>query len=67
MKVSASVINEGKYALWETVQVYVKRKESLDYEPGFQLKGVSCVHLAPGEKQRIEVTLSPRDFAYITE
>ena len=67
VKVSASVINEGKYALWETVQVYVKRKESLDYEPGFQLKGVSCVHLAPGEKQRIEVTLSPRDFAYITE
>ena len=25
VKVSASVINEGKYALWETVQVYVKK------------------------------------------
>lgn len=67
VKVSASVINESRYPLWETVQVYVKRKDALDYEPGFQLKGISCVHLAPGEKKRIEVTLSARDFAYITE
>ena len=67
MTVSATVTNESDYPLWETVQVYVKRQDALEYEPGFQLKGISCVPLTVGEKKKVAITLTDRDFAYITE
>ena len=65
--VSATVTNESDYPLWETVQVYVKRQDAQEFEPGFQLKGISCVPLTAGEKRKVAITLTARDFAYITE
>ncbi len=65
--VSATVSNESAYPVWETVQVYVKRLDAQEFEPGFQLKGISCVPLTAGEKREVAITLTARDFAYITE
>ncbi|MGN0351878.1 MAG: glycoside hydrolase family 3 C-terminal domain-containing protein [Roseburia sp.] len=65
--VSVTVKNQSSYLIQEAVQVYIKRQETFSYEPGFQLKGVSCVELMPGEEKQVEISLSVRDFAYITE
>ena len=65
--VSVTVTNESDYPLWETVQVYVKRQDAQEFEPGFQLKGIACVPLTAGEKRKVAITLTTRDFAYITE
>ena len=67
VNVCMMVKNDSAYPLWETVQVYVKRQDAYEYEPGFQLKGISCVKLMPGEEKKVEITLTARDFAYITE
>lgn len=65
--VTVDVKNESQYPLKETVEVYIKREHACSYEPGFQLKGISVVELLPKEQKKVEITLTPRDFAYITE
>ena len=65
--VKTKVTNKGSYKVNESVQVYIKHKDPEAYEPGYQLKKVQCVNLAPGEEKEVEFTLNPRDFAIITE
>lgn len=67
VKVSASVSNNGAYEVNEIVQAYIKHVDAAAYEPGFQLKGIKVVKLAPGESAKAEITLTPRDFGIITE
>ena len=67
LTVRATVKNESAYPLHEAVQVYVHDVESGTRTPIWQLRGVQCVHLAPGESKTVEMTLSARDFAIIRE
>lgn len=64
---SAAVTNKGTYKVNESVQVYVKYEEADDLAPGFQLKGLQCIELEPGETKDVTITLSPRAFASITD
>lgn len=65
--VTAEVTNEGTYPIHESVQVYIKHMDAAEGAPGYQLKGVANVALAPGETKKVEICLLPRDFATITE
>lgn len=67
LTVRATVKNESTYPLHEAVQVYVNDVESATRTPIWQLRGVQCVSLAPGESKMVEMTLSARDFAIIRE
>lgn len=65
--VITEVCNKGKYNVHESVQVYVKYEDADELAPGYQLKGLQCVELAPGEVKKVEITLPPRAFASITD
>lgn len=65
--VKTKVSNRGSYSVNESVQVYIKHIDAMDYEPGYQLKGISNILLAPGETREVEITLNARDFAIITQ
>ncbi len=65
--VSIEVSNEGAYTVNEAVQVYVRYTKPEPYEPNYQLKGLASVELKAGETKKVELTLSPRDFAVITD
>lgn len=65
--VTATVTNSGNYDVNESVEVYIKHVDAEDYEPGFQLKGIKNIFLAKGETKEVNILLSARDFAIITE
>lgn len=67
LTIQATVKNESAYPLHEAVQVYVHDVESASRTPIWQLRGVQCVSLAPGESREVALTLSARDFAIIRE
>jgi len=64
---SATVTNKGSYTVDESVQVYVKYEDADELAPGFQLKGIQCIKLEPGQSKDVSVTLNPRAFATITD
>lgn len=64
---SATVTNKGSYTVDESVQVYVKYEDADELAPGFQLKGIKCIKLEPGQSKDVSVTLNPRAFATITD
>lgn len=57
---TAQIQNVGDMAGGETIQVYVKVKK--DGAPNWQLKGLKKVHLQPGEKQAVTITLKDEAF-----
>lgn len=65
--ISTKVTNNGQYKINESVQVYIKSLDDIQGAPGYQLKGIKAVELEKGETKEIEIKLSPRDFALITE
>ncbi len=65
--VHVTVENTGTYPVQEAVQVYVRFSEREACDPGYQLKGIRSVALECGEKKEVCITLSPRDFALISE
>ena len=65
--ISAQVSNNGTYDVNEIVQAYIKHVDALDYEPGFQLKGIQVLRLEAGETAHAEIKLDNRAFGIITE
>ena len=65
--VTVEVTNDGKYPVHEAVQAYVKYIEGKEFDPSYQLKGIQCVKLAPGETKKVTLELTARDFALISE
>lgn len=57
---SAELENTGAISGAETIQVYVKVKT--EGAPTWQLKGLKKVHLNPGEKKTIKLTLNDKAF-----
>lgn len=66
-KLTTEVKNEGRYLVYESVQAYVKYVNIGENNPNYQLKGIKCVELKPGETKKVEIILHARDFAIITE
>ena len=62
--VSLTVTNTGSVAGTEIVQLYVAKKNSELFRPAKELKGFARVTLAPGEKQRITITLDDKAFRF---
>ena len=62
--VSLTVTNTGSVAGTEIVQLYVSKKNSELFRPVRELKGFARVTLAPGEKQRITITLDDKAFRF---
>ena len=62
--VSLTVTNTGSVAGTEIVQLYVAKKNSELFRPARELKGFARVTLAPGEKQRITITLDDKAFRF---
>ena len=62
--VSLTVTNTGSVAGTEIVQLYVAKKNSELFRPVKELKGFARVTLAPGEKQRITITLDDKAFRF---
>ena len=63
-RVSLTVTNTGSVAGTEIVQLYVAKKNSDLFRPAKELKGFARVTLAPGEKQRITITLDDKAFRF---
>ena len=62
--VSLTVTNTGSVAGTEIVQLYIAKKNSELFRPVKELKGFARVTLAPGEKQRITITLDDKAFRF---
>ena len=62
--VSLTVTNTGSVAGTEIVQLYVAKKDGQIFRPAKELKGFARVTLAPGEKQRITITLDDKAFRF---
>ncbi len=62
--VSFSVKNTGERDGAETAQVYVKNNDSSLFKAVKELKGFKKVFLKKGEKQKVEIKLNKRSFAY---
>lgn len=57
---TVDIENTGKMSGAETIQVYVKVKQ--EGAPNWQLKGLKKVHLHPGEKNTVQLTLKNEAF-----
>lgn len=57
---SAVLENTGSYPGAETIQIYVKAKQ--EGAPNWQLKGLKKVHLNPGDKKNIQMTIQSEAF-----
>ena len=62
--VNLTVTNTGSVAGTEIVQLYVAKKDGQIFRPVKELKGFARVTLAPGEKQRITITLDDKAFRF---
>ncbi|MBS1875581.1 MAG: glycoside hydrolase family 3 C-terminal domain-containing protein [Acidobacteria bacterium] len=65
--VSAEVRNVGDRAGDEVAQLYLKHKDARAAAPIRSLQGFARVSLKPGERRRVEFTLSPDQLALIGE
>jgi beta-glucosidase len=62
-KIQVEVLNAGKLAGEEVVQLYLKRRGEQGVAPIRSLAGFERVALRPGEKKIVELTLTPRQLA----
>ena len=65
VKVEVTVSNTGKMAGDEVVQLYITDEKASTPRPLRQLEGFRRVHLAAGESQTLEFTLSAEQFSMI--
>jgi len=64
-KVSVEVENTGKRIGDEVVQLYIHDVAASVTRPVKELRGFRRVTLAPGQKQKVEFTLTPKDLSFL--
>ncbi len=67
LTVQANVINTGKRAGDEVVQLYVSYPDTSPRNPVHQLRGFIRVHLEAGEAGTVAFTLEPEDLALVND
>jgi len=65
VKISVTVTNTGKVAGDEVIQLYIKDLEASVVTPIHSLQGFKRIHLNPGQKQLVDFTILPKQFAII--
>lgn len=65
--ISVDVENKGKMAGDEVVQLYLSYPESKYTVANLSMQGFRRIHLKPGEKQTVELTLKPRQYSLFAE
>ncbi|SEM51352.1 beta-glucosidase [Paenibacillus sp. cl141a] len=66
VKAKVTVQNTGDYAGEEIVQMYVRDLWGSSSRPLLELKGFKKIHLAPGEKAKVEFEIEPGMLSYFT-
>ena len=66
-QVSLDVANTGKLSGGEVVQLYINDVVSTVTRPVKELKGFGKVMLDPGEKKRVEFTLTPEHLSFLDQ
>lgn len=66
-KVSATVVNEGNMETEDVLQIYVQVKGSENEVPNPKLAAFCRIHLKPGEKKSVEITIPGSAFATVNE
>lgn len=64
LTVSFNLTNTGKVAGAEIAQLYIEKVDSKIFRSKKELKGFDKVYLQPGEKKRVTLALTKRDFSY---
>ncbi|MBX3085924.1 MAG: glycoside hydrolase family 3 C-terminal domain-containing protein [Anaerolineae bacterium] len=64
VEVQVEVENTGRLAGDEVVQLYLQDVEASSPIPRLQLKGFTRIHLAPGEKQAVQFTITPEHMSF---
>lgn len=64
---SVKIRNTGRYEGYEVAQLYLKDMEASTVVPRWQLNGIRCVHLKPGEEKTVTFTISPRQMAMVDD
>lgn len=67
ISISTEVVNMGKSAGEEVVQLYLSHKDIAPEAPNSQLVGFQKIMLQPGERKIVHFKLSPRNLAYVDE
>jgi beta-glucosidase len=67
VRIGATVVNEGRRASDEVVQLYLSDLQASCATPRHSLRGFARIHLAAGESREVELELSPRDLSLIDE
>lgn len=67
IQVSVDVENKGKMAGDEVVQLYVSHPQSKALTANVALQGFRRIHLKPGEKQTVVLTLKPKQYSVYSE
>lgn len=67
INISTEVVNTGKSAGEEVVQLYLSHKDIAPEAPNSQLVSFQKVMLQPGERKIVHFKLSPRNLAYVDE
>jgi beta-glucosidase len=67
LKVSVEVENTGKRAGDEVVQLYIRDMAASVTRPVRELKGFERVTLKPGERRRVEFTLTPESLGFYNQ
>jgi beta-glucosidase len=65
VKVSVDVKNTGKYEGDEVVQLYLRYTYSSVARPAKELKGFKRISLKPGEKKKVEFTLTEKELRFL--
>ncbi|MFW5718752.1 MAG: glycoside hydrolase family 3 C-terminal domain-containing protein [Halanaerobium sp.] len=67
IKIKTVIKNTGEREGREIAQLYLKDLEASVSVPKFELRGVKTLELKAGEEEKVEFTLTARDFALIDE
>ena len=67
INISVKVKNTGEVAGDEVVQLYIKDMEASAIVPIRSLQGIKRIHLKPGEEQKVEFDLIPKQIAVIND
>jgi beta-glucosidase len=67
VSIQVEVENTGKHPGDEVIQLYLKDMEASLPVPHLQLQGFTRIHLAPGEKQMVQFSLTARQMSFADE
>lgn len=66
-QVTATLINEGEYGTYDTLQVYIKDIESEFAVPNFSLCAFKSIYLEAKETQKVRLTIRKQAFEIVDE